>query len=264
MISIISPSKTMKKSIEWRNTISCDDVTYPALYKQSNIILKELKGYLAEEIAGLMKINERLAQLNYARFQRIKPMTGEEKGICHKKSPAIFSYDGIQYKSMMLSEMSRENMEFMNSHIRILSGFYGILRPLDMIDEYRLEMQTKIKINGCCGLYSFWKDTIAEEIIKTSETKGVVLNLASKEYSKAVEKYILSSGIRFVDCIFKVEKNGKLKVESTASKKGRGAMVRFISENHIDDIDGIKNFKEDGFEYSEENSSENEIVFIKR
>ena len=137
-----------------------------------------------------------------------------------------------------------------------------------MIDEYRLEMQTKVKVNDKANLYSFWNGSIARNISDDLGGEGIVLNLASKEYSKTVEKYFDNKKselkIKLITCTFKVEKAGKLKVESTASKKARGYMVRYIAENKIDDIEGVKSFNIDGFTYSENKSTEKEIVFVKK
>ena len=222
-----------------------------------------------------MKIKEDLAQLNYCRFQRMKPISccknskdGKESPKFTGKTPAIFAYDGIQYKSISPESISKDGIEFLNDHLRIISGLYGILRPFDMIDEYRLEMQTKVKVNEKANLYSFWDGSISGNISEDLGGEGIVLNLASKEYSKTVEKYFdnkkSESKIKLITCIFKVEKAGKLKVESTASKKARGYMVRYIAENKIDDIEGVKTFNIDGFTYSENESTEKEIVFVKK
>lgn len=272
MITVISPAKNMKKSNDWKNLIDEKDLTSPKLYKKSNEILSHMKEYITEEIRSIMKIKETLAQLNYMRFQKMKPIVeyNDEKSkreVFKGKTPSIFSYDGIQYKNIEVETISKEGIDFLNKHLRIISGFYGVLKPLDMIDEYRLEMQTKIKINDKANLYSFWGESIANSIAEELNGEGTVLNLASNEYSKTLEKYFKCKkskyNIKMITCIFKVEKNGKLKVESTASKKARGKMVRYIAENKIDDIDNLKKFREDGFVYSKKESKEDEIVFIK-
>ena len=234
-----------------------------------------MKEYITEEIRAIMKIKEELAQLNYCRFQRMKPISccknskdGKESPKFTGKTPAIFAYDGIQYKSISPESISKDGIEFLNDHLRIISGLYGVLRPFDMIDEYRLEMQTKVKINDKANLYSFWDGSISGNISEDLGGEGIVLNLASKEYSKTVEKYFdnkkSESKIKLITCTFKVEKAGKLKVESTASKKARGYMVRYIAENKIDDIEGVKTFNIDGFTYSENESTEKESVFVKK
>lgn len=275
MITIISPAKNMRKSEDWKELIDEGELSCPRLYEKSNEVLAHMKEYITEEIRVIMKIKENLAQLNYCRFQRMKPISccknskdGKESPKFTGKTPAIFAYDGIQYKSISPESISKEGIEFLNDHLRIISGLYGVLRPFDMIDEYRLEMQTKVKINDKANLYSFWDGSISENISEDLGREGIVLNLASKEYSKTVEKYFdnkkSESKIKLITCTFKVEKAGKLKVESTASKKARGYMVRYIAENKIDDIEGVKTFNIDGFTYSENESTEKEIVFVKK
>ena len=275
MITIISPAKNMRKSEDWKELIDEGELSCPRLYEKSNEVLAHMKEYITEEIRAIMKIKEELAQLNYCRFQRMKPISccknskdGKESPKFTGKTPAIFAYDGIQYKSISPENISKDGIEFLNDHLRIISGLYGVLRPFDMIDEYRLEMQTKVKINDKANLYSFWDGSISGNISEDLGGEGIVLNLASKEYSKTVEKYFdnkkSESKIKLITCIFKVEKAGKLKVESTASKKARGYMVRYIAENKIDGIEGVKTFNIDGFTYSENESTEKEIVFVKK
>lgn len=275
MITIISPAKNMRKSEDWKELIDEGELSCPRLYEKSNEVLAHMKEYITEEIRAIMKIKEDLAQLNYCRFQRMKPISccknskdGKESPKFTGKTPAIFAYDGIQYKSISPESISKDGIEFLNDHLRIISGLYGVLRPFDMIDEYRLEMQTKVKINDKANLYSFWDGSISGNISEDLGGEGIVLNLASKEYSKTVEKYFdnkkSESKIKLITCTFKVEKAGKLKVESTASKKARGYMVRYIAENKIDDIEGVKTFNIDGFTYSENESTEKEIVFVKK
>lgn len=275
MITIISPAKNMRKSEDWKELIDEGELSCPRLYEKSNEVLAHMKEYITEEIRAIMKIKEDLAQLNYCRFQRMKPISccknskdGKESPKFTGKTPAIFAYDGIQYKSISPENISKDGIEFLNDHLRIISGLYGILRPFDMIDEYRLEMQTKVKINDKANLYSFWDGSISGNISEDLGGEGIVLNLASKEYSKTVEKYFdnkkSESKIKLITCTFKVEKAGKLKVESTASKKARGYMVRYIAENKIDGIEGVKTFNIDGFTYSENESTEKEIVFVKK
>ncbi|WP_300279093.1 peroxide stress protein YaaA [Peptacetobacter sp.] len=265
MITIISPAKNMRKPNIWKEKIDKSELTNPKLYEKSNKILSHMKEYITEEIQDIMKIKEDLAQLNYARFQKMKPIK-KDSVVIKDKIPSIFAYDGIQYKNISPEDISKEGLLFLNEHLRIISGFYGILRPFDIIDEYRLEMQTKVKIYEKNNLYTFWNTSIAEEISNDLNNEGIVLNLASKEYSKTVEKTFNSkeSKIKLINCTFKVEKGEKLKVESTASKKARGKMVKYIAENKIDDLESIKKFKEDDFAYSEKYSTDKEIVFIKK
>ena len=174
MITIISPAKNMRKSEDWKELIDEGELSCPRLYEKSNEVLAHMKEYITEEIRAIMKIKEELAQLNYCRFQRMKPISccknskdGKESPKFTGKTPAIFAYDGIQYKSISPESISKDGIEFLNDHLRIISGLYGVLRPFDMIDEYRLEMQTKVKINDKANLYSFGMAASLEIYLKT-------------------------------------------------------------------------------------------------
>ena len=174
-------------------------------------------------------------------------------------TPAILAYEGIQYKYMSPSIFSFQEYDYIEKNLRILSGFYGILSPLDGIVPYRLEMQAKLKNNDFKNLYDYWKDDIYNELTKED---NCILNLASKEYSKTVEKY-LKDDDKYLSCIFGSLKDGKIKVKGTEDKMARGLMVNYLAKNNINDYEGIKNYSELGFSYSSKYSSEKEMVFLK-
>lgn len=155
---------------------------------------------------------------------------------------------------------SYNEFEYIEKHLKILSGFYGVLTPFDGVTPYRLEMQAKLKINNCKNLYKFWNESIYSEVTKDS---NVILNLASKEYSKTIEKY-LKADDRFITCIFGTLADSKIKVKATEAKMARGLMVRYMAHNNIENIEDIKNFSDLSFSYSEKYSNENEFVFLKK
>ncbi|WP_101773292.1 peroxide stress protein YaaA [Peptostreptococcus faecalis] len=250
MIVFISPAKTFKSYQQ-------EGLQIPTMVDFSKKILKKLQILSADDLKTLMKVNDKIALLNYDRFKNFK---FDKKG-----SPAIFSYDGIQYKSINPSSFNNDDIDFAQNNIRILSGLYGVLSPMDSIYPYRLEMMTKLEISPFKNLYEFWDDSIYSSL--NSDSDGVIVNLASDEYSKSVKKY-LDSDTKYITCIFKIEKNDKLKVESTASKKARGLMVNYIVKNKISDYHKLKDFNLDGFEFSEDLSTfgeqKIEYIFIKK
>ena len=160
---------------------------------------------------------------------------------------------------MSPNSFSNSEFEYISKHLKILSGFYGILKPFDGVVPYRLEMQAKLQIDNYKNLYYFWDNKLYKELTKDSK---IILNLASKEYSKAIEKY-LTKDDTFITCIFGRLVDSKIKVKATEAKMARGLMVRYLAENNIKDIEEIKSFSELGFSYSEDYSTNNELIFLK-
>lgn len=261
MITIISPAKNMKPeqiaNLETElksKTISISEkekrsLTLPVYLEQAKEIITVLRKYSPWDLQELMKINESLAMDSADRNITIQ---FDKNGY-----PALELYHGIQYKYMRPRDFSEAEKEFAQKHIRILSGAYGILKPYDSIYEYRLEMMTKLHVNGYKNLYEYWNHLLYDDI--TSET-NCIINLASEEYSKCVKKYLRPTD-RFITCIFKVYHKGKYKVLATAAKMARGAMVRYIVENKIDEPELLKNFDEDGYTFQANLSSDTEYVF---
>lgn len=253
MITFISPAKGFNENTpEPRQT--------PVFVDQARQIVNELKKLDKDQISSLMKIKNDLAQLNLARFSEFKY---DKMGLY-----ALLAYSGIQYKTMLPETFSQDQLEFLDRHLRIVSGLYGILRPSDSIYPYRLEMLTKLEVPvddvNHKNLYSFWGDKIASKLEEDSD--GVIVNLASDEYSKTIKKH-LSRDTVLVSCTFKVNKKDKLKVESTASKKARGLMVSYITKNKIDKYTELKNFCDDGYVYRDDLSvfddKDINLVFVK-
>ena len=243
---IISPAKKMN--------ICNDDIIHsslPIFMDNTKTIYDNLKNYSYDDLKKLLACNDQIAELNYDRYKHMDL----HKGL----TPAILSYEGIQYKYMSPHSFSNEEFDYISNNLKILSGFYGVLRPFDGIVPYRLEMQAKLKVNDSKDLYSFWGDNLYKELIKDNK---IILNLASKEYSKAIEKY-LTEDDTFITCVFGELKDSKIKVKATEAKMARGLMVRYLAANNINNIEDIKKFSDMSFSYSESHSSDNEFVFLK-
>lgn len=241
---IISPAKKM---------IDTSDEFIPTTVPLFLDEAKELHHYMqslpVNELKKILKCNDQLVALNKERF--------EKNNLDDSKMMALVTYQGLQYQSMAPHVFTDEEWNYVNDNLIILSGLYGMLRPTDAVVQYRLEMQAKINHKKSKSLYEFWNHKIADELNKE---KDFVLNLASKEYSDVVEKYL---SVDFVTCVFGELKDGKIIVKATLAKMARGAMVRYLATNNIKDINGIKKFNENGFRYSKDHSSKNELVFIK-
>lgn len=243
---IISPAKKIN--------INNDDIvniSMPSLLSKTYILYEKLKSLQYEDLKKILNCSDNIAKLN---FERYKYMNLERN-----LSPAIISYEGIQYKYMSPNSFTYDEFEFANNHLKILSGFYGILKPLDGITPYRLEMQSKFNVDKYENLYDFWDDSIYKELTKDS---NIILNLASKEYSKCIEKYVTDNDT-FISCTFGSLKDNKIKVKATEAKMARGLMVRYICSNSIEDIDDIKGFSDMNFTYSSDLSTNNNFVFLR-
>jgi cytoplasmic iron level regulating protein YaaA (DUF328/UPF0246 family) len=266
---IISPAKKMNtKEDSW------DSVGLPYYLDEAKVLMEYLRGLDYKEVKEIWNCNDKIAKLNYLRLK--------EMDLLGRLTPAIIAYEGLQFLYMKPEIFTEKEMEYLQGNLRILSGFYGVLKPLDGVIPHRLEMQAKIGMQGNidghsksnihvdgCGynnLYDFWNDKIYQEIITDLPQDGVILNLASKEYSKAIMPYI-SSEISVVECVFGSEftdKDGKVsvKVKGTQAKMARGAMVRYLAENQIKKIEDIKGFDGLNFRYQEKLSDEKKLVFL--
>lgn len=244
---IISPAKTMNV-----DTDSLDYNQLPDFIKDTGNILKYLKTLKYEELKSIWKCSDKLAELNY---NRIKNMD-----LYKNLTPAILSFEGLQYKYMGSGVFSTKEFEYLEEHLRILSGFYGIIRPFDGVVPYRLEMKSKLASNKLDSLYDFWGDKLAKQIFSESNT---ILNLASKEYSDTISKY-LTEDIRFITCVFGEIIDGKVKEKGTLAKMARGDMVRYMAENQIEEIEDIKNYNRLGYNFAVDLSDKSNYVFIKK
>lgn len=224
----------------------------PVFLQDAKKLLSVLKGFSEEELKLLFKANDKITRENYIRYQ--------EMDLERNLSPAALTYIGIQYQYLSPQVFTDSQWDYLCRNLCILSGFYGLLRADDGIVPYRLEMQALLKMDGHHDLYGFWGDKIYRELVKDDRE---ILNLASKEYSRAVEPY-LEENVTFVSCIFGTETDGKVKVKATEAKMARGEMVRWLSENQISRLDRIKEFNRLDFQYSPELSDENKLVFLKK
>lgn len=243
---IISPAKKMNitDTMEWKGM--------PVYLEQAEKLKDYIRSLSYEEARNLWKCNDKIAQLNYERFRDME--------LDRNLSPAVFSYEGIQYQYMAAEVLDDDALAYLQQHLRILSGFYGILRPFDGIVPYRLEMQAKVSVNGSIDLYGYWRDLMYREL--TEDGTRVILNLASKEYSKCIEHY-LKSDDRFITVIFGEYHNGKVVQKGTMAKMARGEMVRYMAEKQIEDVNEIKRFDHLGYQFEEMLSSEVNFVFLK-
>ena len=243
---IISPAKKMRTDNDY-----IFHRQLPVFIEEADFLRNQLCGLSYDELKKLWACNDDIAKLNYDRLKQMD--------LYKNLSPAILSYDGIQYQYMAPQVFETSYFEYVEKHLRIISGLYGILKPFDGIVPYRLEMQAKLNTDFCRNLYDYWKDKIYSELIKDND---VILNLASNEYSKTVTKY-QSPDIRLVNCIFGELIDGKVKEKGVYVKMARGEMVRYMAENVIEDIEQIKDFDRLGFTYSAELSKADKYVFLK-
>lgn len=243
---IISPAKKMNVDTD---TMAVQDL--PVFLEHTEKITNWIKARSYEELQKLWACNNKIAQQNFERFQSMD--------LCRNLTPALISYEGIQYQYMAPAVFSHAEWDYVQEHLRILSGFYGVLRPLDGVTPYRLEMQAKAKIAGMKDLYEYWGAKLYEQV---RDDSGVIINLASKEYSKAVEKYLAPEDT-FITIIFGEWKDGKVVQKGTQAKMARGEMVRFMAEHEIGDHQKMKKFDRLGYQFQAELSGEREYVFIK-
>lgn len=245
---IISPAKKMK--------VDEDTLAYgslPVFLDDTARIMKWIKTLNLEEAKALWGCNEKLAKQNFERFQKMQLDAG--------LTPAILSYEGIQYQYMAPTVFEDSMLSYVQEHLRILSGFYGVLKPMDGVTPYRLEMQAKTDIDGVEGLYDFWGSRLYEEVQGLLDSR-VIVNLASKEYSKCIEPYLQPED-RFITCIFGELSGRKVVQKGTYAKMARGEMVRFMAENRLEEPEGMRGFRGLGYRFMETLSTENEYVFVK-
>nr|WP_136250375.1 peroxide stress protein YaaA [Ningiella ruwaisensis] len=252
MLIVVSPAK----NLDYQSDIPSVDATQPRLMTQTQALVKKCKQLSPAELSSLMKISDKLATLNAERFDSFTtPFTDENA------RPAVFAFNGDVYSGLQASSLDAESLEFAQSHLRILSGLYGILRPLDLMQPYRLEMGTKLKNDKGNSLYDFWDMQITELLNKDIKAQGdnVLVNLASNEYFSSVKTKQLDAMV--ITPHFKDEKNGKLKIISFYAKKARGLMARYIIENKLSKASQLKEFDTAGYYFDDAESTETDYVF---
>ena len=244
---IISPAKKMNvdtDSLAWRDL--------PAFLPQTECILEKLRAMTAEELKKLWKCNDQIAALNLERLASME--------LYERLTPAILAYEGIQYQYMAPGVFTEGEFAYVQEHLRILSGFYGVLKPFDGVTPYRLEMQAKLKINGCKDLYAYWGDVLAQSLFAETDC---IINLASKEYSLSISRY-LPEHIRMITCVFGEEKDGKIIEKGTMCKMARGEMVRFMAAHQVCQPEELRAFDALEYRYAAQYSDENTYVFLRK
>lgn len=242
---IVSPAKKMNM-----NTDMLPVRKPPRFQKEAEELCRTIQKLSFEEAKDLWKCNDKLAELNYRRFQ--------DMDLEQCLTPALLAYEGLQYQHMAPDVFSREALAYIQENLRILSGFYGVLEPLDGVTPYRLEMQAKLSVNGKKDLYDYWGDRIYQAV---TDNDHIILNLASKEYSRAVQKYLKPED-EFITVEFGELVNGRVKQKGTYAKMARGEMVRFMAENQIKSREKLEAFCSLGLKYKEELSDESRMVFL--
>jgi len=224
----------------------------PVFLPRTEELCRTLQSKSPAELQKLWKCNDQITALNVERLRKMD--------LRCNLTPAVLAYEGIQYQYMAPNVFTTCEYEYIQQHLRILSGFYGVLRPLDGVTPYRLEMQAKLSINGNKDLYGYWGHTLAEHLFAETDC---VINLASKEYSICVSKY-LRPEIRFITCVFGEEKDGKIVEKGTMCKMARGEMVRYMAEHQIRQPEDIQAFDRLDYVFDPVRSDEYVYVFVKK
>ena len=243
---IISPAKQMKV-----DTDAFEPTTEPVFIDRAEVLKDWIKSLSYAEQKKLWVCNEKIAEINSERFR-----TMDLHGLL---TPALLSYDGIQYTYMAPAVFEDGQYDYVQEHLRILSGFYGVLKPMDGVAPYRLEMQTKVNVDGCGTLYDFWGDSLYKEVLDGS---GVIVNLASKEYSKCIEKYLQPTD-RFITFIFGEIEGDKVIQKGVYCKMARGEMVRYLAGIGAEEPEAARGFNWSGYRYDESRSDEKTYYFVR-
>lgn len=255
MIILLSPAKTL----DFETEIHCKKQSEPAFISQAEVLIKQLRNKSTAELMKLMNISKDLAELNFERYQHWNPTLHKSSG-----RQAILAFKGDVYTGLDAHSFSPQDFEFADKHLRILSGLYGMLKPTDLILPHRLEMGTRLQVNGFKNLYTYWQSTLNKALTTALIEAGAkrIINLASVEYAKSVE--LKRDGIEVIAPEFKDYKNGQYKTISFFAKKARGLMASFIIREKINHKDQLKAFNQDGYHFNNElSTSEAKPVFTR-
>lgn len=252
MLALISPAKTL----DYQSTLPTDEHTLPRLLQQSQQLIDVSRKLSASQIASLMSVSEKIANLNVERFR-----DWDSDFDLSNARQAIFAFKGDVYTGLDAYHLDEKDFKFAQKHLRMLSGLYGLLRPLDLMMPYRLEMGTRLENPRGHNLYEFWGDIITNLINEDLEQAGsnVLVNIASDEYYKSVKESKIKAEI--IKPVFLDQKNGKYKVISFYAKKARGLMARFMIQNQLSSIEDLKSFNTDGYYFDAASSLAGELVF---
>lgn len=254
MLMVISPAKTL----DYTSPLATQEYSLPRYLEQSGQLIEVLRKLSPNQLAELMKLSDKLAGLNVARFTEWQPDFTLENA-----RQAILAFRGDVYTGLDADSLSAADFKYAQQHLRILSGLYGVLRPLDLMQPYRLEMGTKLDNPAGRNLYEFWGEQITDSLNQclAEQKTDVLLNLASNEYFKAVKPKQLKATL--IDVDFKDLKNGQYKIISFYAKKARGMMARYVIENKIDSVAGLRKFNTQGYYYCAEQSKPEHLVFLR-
>lgn len=246
MKMILSPAKKMKANQE------VQPLTMPVFMENTKELMEWMQTLTYEEAKKLWACNDKIAQQNYERFRNMD--------LFGNLTPAILSYEGIAYQYMAPSVFEYGEFDYVQENLRILSAFYGVVKPMDGVALYRLEMQAKAKVNGTKDLYEYWGDKIYREVLGEDR---VIINLASKEYSKCIEKYLQPEDT-YITCVFGEMSGEKVVQKGVYAKMARGEMVRFMAERHVQKPQEMKAFDRLGYRFCEERSDEKNYIFLRQ
>lgn len=245
---IVSPAKKMNvvdDLLAWREP--------PRFIDDAARLAEAVRALSYEEVKALWQCSDTLAELNFERFRTMDVRGGT-------LTAAVLAYEGIQYQHMAPQVMTEDQLGYLQEHLRMLSGFYGVLRPFDGVVPYRLEMQAKLAVDGARNLYEFWGDRLSRVLAEESD---IIVNLASVEYAKAVTPHAERAGCRVVTCLFgAADERGKLVQRSTAAKAARGSMVRWCAEHAVQRVDDLREFDVAGYRFDAERSTTEKLVFV--
>ena len=254
MLMVISPAKTL----DYDTPPVIEQSTQPRFVEHSVELIDVLREKSPQDIAKLMSLSDKLASLNVARYG-----SWERESTLQNAKQALLAFKGDVYTGLNAEDFSADDFAFAQQHLRMPSGLYGLLRPLDLMQPYRLEMGTKLANARGKDLYAFWGERISQWLNEDLAAQGdeVLLNLASQEYFGAVKPKALNA--RIIDTVFKDQKNGQYKIISFYAKKARGLMARYVIKERLQDPEGLKDFNLDGYRFDPASSSENQLVFLR-
>ena len=254
MLFVLSPAK----ALDYESPLPTSKHTDPLFPKDSAELIGVLRDYSPQQVAELMSLSDKLATLNVARYEAWEPVATTENA-----RQAVLAFNGDVYEGLQAASLKPAQLDWLQQHLCILSGLYGVLRPLDLMQPYRLEMGTRLQNPRGSNLYQFWGTQIADYLNQRFEEQGaaepILVNLASQEYFKAVDRKALKA--RVVECVFEDFKGGKYKIISFNAKRARGQMMRFAVEQGVDSVQGLMQFAADDYAYAPAASDADRLVF---
>lgn len=252
MLLLLSPAK----KLDYDSPLHIKKHSQPLFVDQAKALIKVLKTKTPDDIAALMSLSAALSELNVQRYQAWTPTFSEDNA-----RPAVLAFNGDVYEGLEASSLSAAQLDWAQDHLAILSGLYGVLRPLDLMQPYRLEMGTRLATSKGKNLYEYWGPRIAEYLNErlAHQRSKVIINLASEEYFKAVDLQTLDAPV--VQCVFQEARAGVWKIVSFHAKRARGLMARYVIQNKIGTVDGLQGFDAEGYGYDAQASSAGKLVF---